>query len=71
MNNDIQISNVDGLKIRNNENNSIDLTLEDLPYIISKESGMNEFEKTVKKIEKDDKNAKTKKNGKIIKQKII
>ena len=52
MNNDIHISNVDGLKLLETmKNNSIDLILTDPPYIISKESGMNEFEKTVKNIE--------------------
>ena len=70
MNNDIQISNVDGLKLlKTMKNNSIDLILTDPPYIISKESGMNEFEKTVKNIEKDDKNAKTEEEWKDYKAK--
>jgi len=60
MNNDMKISNIDGIKLLETmKNNSVDLILTDPPYIISKESGMNEFEKIVKNIEKDNKNTKT------------
>ena len=70
MNNDIQISNVDGLKLLEKmKNNSVDLILTDPPYIISKKSGMNDFEKIVKNIEKDNKNAKTEEEWKNYKTK--
>ena len=50
--NNITISNQDGLEfLKSLKNNSVDLILTDPPYIISKESGMNKFEKEVKQIE--------------------
>ena len=50
--NNITITNQDGLEFLNSlKNNSVDLILTDPPYIISKESGMNKFEKEVKQIE--------------------
>ena len=59
----INISNTDGLNLLNTiENNSVDLILTDPPYIISKNSGMNDFEKKVKNLEDDKKNAKTEKD---------
>lgn len=46
---DINIQNIDGLEyLKTIENNSIDLILTDPPYIISKDSGMNEHYNTVK-----------------------
>jgi DNA modification methylase len=47
--NDIDIQNTDGLTyLQQIENNSIDLILTDPPYIISKDSGMNEHYNNVK-----------------------
>jgi site-specific DNA-methyltransferase (adenine-specific) len=49
MDNDIEIKNMCGLEyLKTLQNNSIDLILTDPPYIISKESGMNEHFKNVK-----------------------
>jgi len=46
---DIDIQNIDGLKyLQTIDNNSIDLILTDPPYIISKDSGMNEHYNNVK-----------------------
>ena len=46
---DIDIQNTDGLKyLQTIDNNSIDLILTDPPYIISKDSGMNEHYNKVK-----------------------
>jgi site-specific DNA-methyltransferase (adenine-specific) len=46
---DIDVKNVDGLKYLDTiQNNSIDLILTDPPYIISKDSGMNEHYNNVK-----------------------
>ena len=58
--NNITIANQDGLEFLNSlKNNSVDLILTDPPYIISKESGMNKFEKEVKQIEDSGKMKKT------------
>ena len=51
---DICIKNVEGLKyLQEIDNNSIDLILTDPPYIISKESGMNEHYNNVKRNEEN------------------
>jgi site-specific DNA-methyltransferase (adenine-specific) len=51
----IDIQNMDGLEyLKTVKNNSIDLILTDPPYIISKESGMNEHYNTVKYNEDND-----------------
>lgn len=53
--NDIQIKNMDGIKyLKGIEDGSIDLILTDPPYIISKESGMNEHYNNVKFNEEND-----------------
>tara|TARA_B100001093_G_C26824725_1_gene1013494 strand:- start:1251 stop:2078 length:828 start_codon:yes stop_codon:yes gene_type:complete len=58
--NNIIVENINGLKLLEKmEKNSIDLILTDPPYIISKESGMNMFEKKVKDIETNNKITKT------------
>ena len=41
------------------KNKSINLILTDPPYIISKNSGMNKFQKKIEKIEKSGKNCKS------------
>lgn len=52
---DIDIQNLDGLSYLSTiENNSVDLILTDPPYIISKESGMNEHYNNVKYNEEND-----------------
>ena len=52
---DIDIQNTDGLKyLQTIDNNSIDLILTDPPYIISKDSGMNEHYNNVKFNEEND-----------------
>ena len=54
------ILNDDGLNILNSlKDNSVDLILTDPPYVISKDSGMNKFEKEVQKIDESGVNAKT------------
>jgi len=51
----IDIKNVDGIEyLKTIDNNSIDLILTDPPYIISKDSGMNEHYNNVKFKEKND-----------------
>ena len=60
MSEQIQIKNQEGIQfLEGLENNSIDLILTDPPYIISKDSGMNEFEKKLKSIEESGENSKT------------
>ena len=50
----IEIKNAEGLEyLKTIENNSIDLILTDPPYIISKDSGMNEHYNTVKRNEEN------------------
>ena len=45
------IINIDGIEfLQQLDDNSIDLILTDPPYLISRESGMNNFEKEVQKI---------------------
>jgi site-specific DNA-methyltransferase (adenine-specific) len=52
---DIDVQNTDGLKyLQTIDNNSIDLILTDPPYIISKDSGMNEHYNNVKFNEEND-----------------
>ena len=56
----LTIINDDGLNILNSlKDNSVDLILTDPPYIISKDSGMNKFEKEVQKIDEIGVNVKT------------
>ena len=56
----IDIKNCDGIDyLKKIKNNSIDLILTDPPYLISKDSGMNKFQKKVKKIEESGENQKT------------
>jgi len=51
----IDVKNIDGLEyLKTVENNSIDLVLTDPPYIISKESGMNDHYNNVKYNEEND-----------------
>jgi site-specific DNA-methyltransferase (adenine-specific) len=58
--NDLVIINDDGLNILNSlKNGSVDLILTDPPYVISKDSGMNTFEKKVQKIDESGVNVKT------------
>ena len=46
MNSKINIENTDGIEfLKKCPDNSIDLILTDPPYLISRESGMNNFEK--------------------------
>ena len=68
--NTIEIKCSDGLEyLKTLDNNSIDLILTDPPYLISKDSGMNKFKKTVNKIEKSGKDAKTEEEWVVFKQK--
>ena len=56
----MNIENKDGIEFLNSlEDNSIDLILTDPPYIISKDSGMNNFIKEVEKMDKSGENKKT------------
>lgn len=56
----INVENIDGLKLLENiDNNSINLILTDPPYIISKNTGMNEHYNKVKHNEEKNKNEKT------------
>jgi len=56
----IQIENKDGIKFLTDlKNNSIDLILTDPPYIISKNSGMEEFKKKLGKVKENGENLKT------------
>jgi len=56
----MNIQNINGIHLLQLiKNNTIDLILTDPPYLISKDTGMNEFEKKVKKLEDDNKNAKS------------
>ncbi len=54
-NNNIDVKNIDGLSyLKTISNNSVDLILTDPPYIISKDSGMNEHYNNVKFNEEND-----------------
>jgi methylase of polypeptide subunit release factors len=67
---EIQINNVEGLKyLETIENNSVNLILTDPPYITSKKTGMDEFAKLVKDVDKQEKlNNKTTKKTKHLNQ---
>jgi site-specific DNA-methyltransferase (adenine-specific) len=56
----INIENIDGIEFLSSlDDNSIDLIITDPPYLISKESGMEKFQKEVKKLDESGKNKKT------------
>ena len=56
----MNIENKDGIEfLKSLDDNSIDLIITDPPYLISKETGMNKFEKEVQKIDQSGKNKKT------------
>jgi site-specific DNA-methyltransferase (adenine-specific) len=68
--NDIEIRHQEGIEFLNElDDNSIDLILTDPPYLISKNSGMNTFEKEVAKIDASGKNKKTEEEWLIFKEK--
>jgi site-specific DNA-methyltransferase (adenine-specific) len=68
--NDIEIRHQEGIEFLNKlDDNSIDLILTDPPYLISKNSGMNTFEKEVAKIDASGKNKKTEEEWLIFKEK--
>ena len=65
----MNIENKDGIEfLKGLRDNSVDLILTDPPYIISKDSGMNKFEKEVAKIEESGKNVKTEEEWAAFKQ---
>lgn len=65
----MNIENKDGIEfLKGLRDNSVDLILTDPPYIISKDSGMNKFEKEVAKIEESGKNVKTEEEWALFKQ---
>ena len=69
-NDSIVIKNEDGKQLLTTlKNNSVDLILTDPPYIISRDSGMDSFNKEVKKIESDGKNVKTEEEWNVYKAK--
>ena len=56
----MNIENKDGVEfLKSLDDNSIDLIITDPPYLISKETGMNTFQKEVQKIDQSGKNKKT------------
>ena len=56
----MNIEHKDGIEfLKSLQDNSVDLIITDPPYLISKETGMNKFEKEVQKIEKSGENKKT------------
>ena len=56
----IEIKNCDGIEyLKEIQNNTIDLILTDPPYIISRETGMDNLNKKIEQLELDSKNAKT------------
>ena len=66
----IHIENKEGIEFLNTlDDNSVDLILTDPPYIISKDTGMNKFKKTVSEIENSGKNMKTLEEWEEFKQK--
>ena len=69
----MNIQNIDGLKYLNTlDNNSIDLIITDPPYIISRDTGMNNhYEKIKENEEKGIKKVKTEKQWEKYKKKII
>ena len=72
VNNNCEIKNMEGVEYLNTlDDKSIHLILTDPPYIISKNSGMNNFSKKVKKIEASDKNLKTETDWNKFKKKRI
>ena len=61
------IKNCDGIELlKQLPDKSIDIVLTDLPYIISRDSGMNKFTEQVKHIDNQGKMLKQKKNGMVI-----
>ena len=65
----MNIQNIDGIGfLQKLPDNSIDLILTDPPYIISRESGMNNFEKEIQKIDASGKNKKTEADWEIFKK---
>ena len=66
----INIENKDGIEFLSSlDDNSIDLIITDPPYLISKESGMEKFQKEVKKLDESGKNKKTIEEWEIFKAK--
>ena len=66
----MNIENKDGLEfLKSLDNNSIDLIITDPPYLISKETGMNTFQKEVQKIDQSGENKKTPEQWEIFKVK--
>ena len=56
----MNIQHKDGIEfLKSLQDNSVDLIITDPPYLISKETGMNTFQKEVKKIEQSGENKKT------------
>ena len=56
----MNIEHKDGIEfLKSLQDNSVDLIITDPPYLISKETGMNKFEKEVQKIDQSGKNKKT------------
>ena len=65
----MNIQNIDGIELlKKLPDNSIDLILTDPPYIISRESGMNNFKKEVQKIDASGENRKTEAEWELFKQ---
>ena len=56
----MNIQHKDGIEfLKSLQDGTVDLIITDPPYLISKETGMNKFEKEVQKIEETGKNKKT------------
>ena len=65
----MNIENIDGIEfLKKQPDNSIDLILTDPPYLISRDSGMNNFKKEVQKIDKSGENKKTEAQWEIFKK---
>ena len=66
----MNIENKDGVEfLKSLDDNSIDLIITDPPYLISKETGMNTFQKEVQKIDQSGENKKTPEQWEIFKVK--
>jgi|TARA_B110000967_G_scaffold203880_1_gene245310 site-specific DNA-methyltransferase (adenine-specific) len=69
MNKKMNIENIDGIELlKKLSDNSVDLILTDPPYIISRDSGMNNFKKEVQKIDESGENKKTEADWEIFKK---
>jgi len=69
INKKMNIENIDGIEfLKKQPDGSIDLILTDPPYLISRDSGMNNFKKEVQKIDKSGENKKTEADWEIFKK---